>query len=31
MERVTERGFVCCSVVMCVGVMVGVREGKGKG
>jgi hypothetical protein len=28
MERVTERGFMCCNVVMCVVVMVG---GNGKG
>jgi hypothetical protein len=31
MERVTERGFMCCNVVMCVVVMVGGERGKWKG
>jgi hypothetical protein len=31
MERVTQRDFIRCNVVMWVVVMVGEREGNGKG
>jgi hypothetical protein len=31
MERVTESGFMCCNVVMCVVVMVGGEGGKWEG
>jgi hypothetical protein len=30
MESVTERGFVCCNMVMCVVVVVGREGGKWK-
>jgi hypothetical protein len=31
MEMVTERGFMCCNVVMCVVVVIGGEGGKWKG
>jgi hypothetical protein len=31
LERVTERGYVCCNVVMCAVVMVGGEGRKKKG